>query len=64
MKRPELKDYEPINGPGAYDYISDINKCINLLQSQLEKEREIISEIYQIESSEEIHNIISRHYNE
>ena len=42
MKKPEIKDYDSINGPGAYDYISDVNEYINGIQSQLEKRNEEI----------------------
>ena len=33
--RPKIKDYDAVNGAGAYDYVSDVNGYMNYLEQQI-----------------------------
>jgi len=43
MNRPKIKDYKTISGPGAYDYVADMNIYIDQLEIRLKNKDKIES---------------------
>lgn len=45
MKRPKVKNYDSISGTGAYDYVSDVNKCFDQLEAEKKELIELLKYI-------------------